>query len=65
MGAYASLIFGIKYSEMVASLVIAGVGSGAMPKDRKSFINMANDLVDIFEKEGSAQAAKIIGKFRF
>ena len=61
MGAYASLIFGIKYSEMVASLVIAGVGSGAMPKDRKSFINMANDLADIFEKEGSAQAAKIIG----
>lgn len=61
MGAYASLIFGLKYPEMVKSLVIAGVGSGAMPKDRKSFNKMANDLADTFKNEGSKSAAKIIG----
>ena len=61
MGAYASLIFGLKYPDMVKSLVIAGVGSGAMPKDNKSFNRMANELADVFKNEGSASAAKIIG----
>ena len=32
MGAYAALLFGLKYKGMVKSLVIAGVGSGAMPQ---------------------------------
>ena len=60
MGAYAALIFGLKYKGMVKSLVIAGVGSGAMPEHKNSFYDMANELADIFLKKGSKVAANII-----
>jgi pimeloyl-ACP methyl ester carboxylesterase len=60
MGAYAALLFGVKYKKMVKSLVIAGVGSGAMPQHRKSFYSMANELADTFIKKGSKRAANII-----
>ena len=53
-------IFGLKYKEMVKSLVIAGVGSGAMPQHRKGFYSMANELADDFIKKGSKKAASII-----
>ncbi len=62
MGAYASLIFGLRYPNMAKSLTVAGVGSGAMPNDRKSFKEMANETANIFLNEGSAAAAKLIGK---
>jgi len=61
MGAYASLVFGIRYPKMAKSLVIAGVGSGSMPEDRESFYKMANETADVFLNEGSKSAAKIIG----
>ena len=60
MGAYAALLFGLKYKKMVKSLVIAGVGSGAMPQHRKGFFSMANELADEFIKKGSKKAASII-----
>ena len=60
MGAYAALLFGLKYKGMVKSLVIAGVGSGAMPQHRKEFYSMANKLADDFIKKGSKKAASII-----
>ena len=60
MGAYAALLFGLKYKGMVKSLVIAGVGSGAMPQHRKGFYSMANELADDFIKKGSKKAASII-----
>ena len=61
MGAYASLVFGIRYPKMAKSLVIAGVGSGAMPDDRESFYKMANETADVFLNEGSNSAAQLIG----
>ena len=60
MGAYAALIFGLRYKSMARSLVIAGVGSGAMPEHRKSFFNMANELADTFIKKGSKVASSVI-----
>ena len=60
MGAYAALLFGLKYKGMAKSLVIAGVGSGAMPQHRKEFYSMANKLADDFIKKGSKKAASII-----
>ena len=60
MGAYAALLFGLKYKKMARSLVIAGVGSGAMPQHRKEFYSMANELADDFIKKGSKKAASII-----
>ena len=60
MGAYAALLFGLKYKKMAKSLVIAGVGSGAMPQHRKGFFSMANELADEFIKKGSKKAASII-----
>ena len=60
MGAYAALLFGLKYKKMTKSLVIAGVGSGAMPQHRKGFFSMANELADEFIKKGSKKAASII-----
>ena len=60
MGAYAALLFGLKYKKMAKSLVIAGVGSGAMPQHRKNFYKMANELANTFIDEGSKKAANII-----
>ena len=60
MGAYAALIFGLRYKSMVRSLVIAGVGSGAMPEHRKSFFTMANELAGTFIKKGSKAASSVI-----
>ena len=60
MGAYAALLFGLKYKKMAKSLVIAGVGSGAIPQHRKGFFSMANELADEFIKKGSKKAASII-----
>ena len=60
MGAYAALLFGLKYKKMAKSLVIAGVGSGAMPQHRKGFFSMANELADEFIKKGSKKVASII-----
>ena len=45
---------------MTKSLVISGVGSGAMPQHRKSFYAMANELADTFIKRGSKIAANVI-----
>jgi pimeloyl-ACP methyl ester carboxylesterase len=60
MGAYAALIFGLQYKDMAKSLVIAGVGSGAMPEHKNSFYAMANELADTFIKKGSKEAANVI-----
>lgn len=62
MGAYAALIFGIKYPEMAYSLVIAGVGSGSFPKHKKDFSIAANNIAHIFETQGSEVAAELLGK---
>jgi len=61
MGAYAALIFGLFYPNMAHSLVVAGVGSGAMPEHRQNFAEAANNIADKFINEGSELVADVLG----
>ena len=61
MGAYAALIFGLFYPNMAHSLVVSGVGSGAMPEHRKGFAEAANNIADKFINEGSESVADVLG----
>lgn len=61
MGAYASLLFGLRYPEMARSLVIAGCGSGAANAHRESFKVHAEEMARGFLEKGSRDMASEIG----
>src|SRR6187431_2883608 len=61
MGAYASLLFGIRYPHLARSLVVAGCGSGAANAHRQSFKQHAEQMAQEFLEKGSAVAANNLG----
>lgn len=61
MGAYASLLFGLRYPKMARSLVIAGCGSGAANAHRESFKTHAEEMARGFLEKGSKDMAREIG----
>lgn len=61
MGAYATLMLGIRYPHLARSLVVAGCGSGASHSHRASFKAHAEAMAVQFLTEGSASVAKALG----
>ena len=61
MGAYATLLFGLRHPSRALSLVVAGVGSGAPREVRASFKVQAEALANRFLEEGSAAIAQEMG----
>ena len=57
MGAYATLVLGLRYPQLARSLVVAGAGSGSDPDTRGSFLDecdaLAARIVDRGMREGS------------
>ncbi len=52
MGGYATLHLGLRYPELVRSLVVAGCGYGSEPEDRKIFQHDAEEVASRLEKDG-------------
>jgi pimeloyl-ACP methyl ester carboxylesterase len=61
MGAFAALHFGLRYSQMATSLVVAGCGSGAPKSEREIFKKQCDATAERFLKEGSASLARALG----
>jgi pimeloyl-ACP methyl ester carboxylesterase len=61
MGAYASLVFGIRHPQFARSLVVAGCGSGAADAHRLSFQEHAEQMAQEFLQKGAPVAANNIG----
>ena len=58
MGGFAALHVGIRYPKRVRSLVIAGCGYGASPKDREGFRRECEAAAKRFESDGQAAGGK-------
>lgn len=58
MGAYATLMFGLRYPNRASALVAAGVGSGAWPPERAEFIESSHANAEKFIEQGSAVMAQ-------
>jgi len=61
MGAYASLLFGIRHPRSARSLVVAGCGSGAADAHRQSFKEYSEKMAQEYLQKGSAVVANDIG----
>lgn len=61
MGAYATLLFGLRHPSLASSLVVAGVGSGSPPGHIEEFRTQSRALAERFRTEGSAAVAKEYG----
>lgn len=58
MGGFCALHLGIRYPELVSSLVIAGCGYGAQPEARDGFRQESAAIAAAFEHEGTAAVAR-------
>ncbi len=58
MGGFCTLHLGLRYPELVSSLVIAGCGYGAQPEARESFRHESAVIAAAFEQEGTAAVAE-------
>ena len=58
MGAYAALHLGLRYPQLVRSIVVAGCGYGSDPKTRKSFQLDSQKIVNLIETEGMEEFIK-------
>jgi len=61
MGAFATLHFGMAYSDRALSLVVAGCGYGSHPDQYESFQREANALAQTIREEGMAHVAATYG----
>jgi len=61
MGGFATLHFGIKYSNRALGLVVAGCGYGAVPSQREEFQRDARANAKAMLEEGMAKAAATYG----
>ncbi len=61
MGAFATLHFGMVYSDRALSLVVAGCGYGAHPDQYESFQREASALAQTIREEGMAHVAATYG----
>jgi pimeloyl-ACP methyl ester carboxylesterase len=61
MGAYAALLFGLRYPAMARALVLAGCGSGAVPAERAAFQAQTLDTAASFLERGAAAVAPQLG----
>ncbi len=61
MGGFATLHFGISYSNRALSLVVAGCGYGAHPEQRAQFQHDSRELANIMLAEGMAKVAATYG----
>ena len=59
MGAYTTLQLGLRYPQVVRSLVVAGCGYGSEPEERATFQRDAQELARRLETEGMEEAGKI------
>jgi 3-oxoadipate enol-lactonase len=62
MGAYSALQVGLHRPERALSLTLAGFGTGSEPATIAAFRDSTQKNAQVFEKLGSAEAAKIYGK---
>ena len=58
MGAYATLLFGLRHPRRALSLTTVGAGAGANPGQRAQFLKETEASARRFEEEGLAGAAK-------
>jgi pimeloyl-ACP methyl ester carboxylesterase len=58
MGGFCALHLGIRYPELVSSLVIAGCGYGAQPEAEDAFRQESAVIAAAFEQEGSVAVAQ-------
>ncbi|MCA6108043.1 alpha/beta fold hydrolase [Bradyrhizobium cenepequi] len=62
MGAYAALLFGLRYREGVSAIVAAGAGAGSPASDRESWLKNASVLARALAARGiDAMAEKMAG----
>ena len=61
MGGFATLHFGIKYSNRALGLVVAGCGYGAVPAQKEEFQRDARENAKLMLEEGMARAAVTYG----
>jgi pimeloyl-ACP methyl ester carboxylesterase len=61
MGGFATLHFGIKYSNRALGLVVAGCGYGAVPSQKEEFQRDARANAKLMLEEGMAKAATTYG----
>jgi pimeloyl-ACP methyl ester carboxylesterase len=61
MGAYATLLFGLRHPEMASALVVAGCGSGSPKEIRARFKQQCEANAELFLKSGSPAMAEIMG----
>jgi pimeloyl-ACP methyl ester carboxylesterase len=62
MGAYAALLFGLKYPDMASALVVAAVGSGSPAADRAEFVANAEASAKAYLEQGAAAMAEAVGQ---
>lgn len=58
MGAYATLLFGLRYPRRALSLTTIGAGAGAGPAKRAQFLKATEASARVFEEEGLEGAAR-------
>jgi pimeloyl-ACP methyl ester carboxylesterase len=61
MGAYATLLFGLRHADMASALVVAGCGSGSPKEARASFKQQSEANAEQFLKTGSPAVAQTTG----
>jgi pimeloyl-ACP methyl ester carboxylesterase len=61
MGAYATLLFGLRHPDMASALVVAGCGSGSPREVRASFKEQSEANAERFLKAGSPAVAQATG----
>ena len=61
MGAYATLLFGLRHPDMASALVVAGCGSGSPKEVRASFKQQCEANAELFLTSGSPAMAEIMG----
>ena len=61
MGAYAAMLFGLKYPHMVSALVAAAVGSGSPAADRAEFVANSEATAHAYLEQGAAAVAETVG----
>ncbi len=61
MGAYATLVFGIRHRGRASALVAAGVGSGSPPDEHEAFKRHSLEMAGRFLSEGSRPMAEEMG----
>ncbi len=61
MGAYATVMFGLRHAHRATSLVVAGCGSGSPKDHRAEFVKASLAAADRWVREGGAAAAQASG----